>query len=131
MLGVFTSIMVGYFLGPIGLAGFLGGAIVVGQLLASFMCNAGGAWDNAKKMVEDEPRDLEKNTGKGSEKHKASVTGDTVGDPLKDTAGPAINPLLKVMNMVAILGVPLMVAYDPQVVETVNKAAADHDFALA
>src|SRR5512135_1198168 len=112
MLGVFTSIMVGYFLGPIGLAGFLGGAIVAGQLLASFMCNAGGAWDNAKKMVEDEPRSVEDNTGKGSEKHKASVTGDTVGDPLKDTAGPAINPLVKVMNMVSLLGLGLVLSYN-------------------
>ncbi len=123
LLGVFTPILIGFWLGPIGLAGFLGGAIVTGQLLASFMCNAGGAWDNAKKMVEDEPRDLERNTGKGSEKHKASVTGDTVGDPLKDTAGPAINPLLKVMNMVAVLGVPLMVAYDAVVVNTVKASA--------
>lgn len=124
LLGVFTPILIGFLLGPIGLAGFLGGAIVVGQLMASFMSNAGGAWDNAKKMVEDEPRDLERNTGKGSEKHKASVTGDTVGDPLKDTAGPALNPLLKVMNMVAILGVPLMVAYDAGVVRTVREGAA-------
>ena len=122
-LGVFTPILVGFFLGPIGLAGFLGGAIVAGQLLASFMCNAGGAWDNAKKMVEDEPRDHEKNTGKGSEKHKASVTGDTVGDPLKDTAGPAVNPLLKVMNMVAVLAVPMMIVYDKTVVTTIQKAA--------
>jgi len=131
ILGVVTPILIGFALGPIGLAGFLGGAIVAGQLLASFMCNAGGAWDNAKKMVEDEPRDLEKNTGKGSEKHKASVTGDTVGDPLKDTAGPAINPLLKVMNMVAVLGVPLMLAYDLQVVETVTTAAQNAKFELA
>jgi K(+)-stimulated pyrophosphate-energized sodium pump len=123
LLGVFTPILIGFLLGPIALAGFLGGAIVVGQLMASFMSNAGGAWDNAKKMVEDEPRDLERNTGKGSEKHKASVTGDTVGDPLKDTAGPALNPLLKVMNMVAILGVPLMVAYSADVVHTVRQGA--------
>ncbi len=130
LLGVFTPILIGFWLGPIGLAGFLGGAIVVGQLLASFMCNAGGAWDNAKKMVEDEPRDLERNTGKGSEKHKASVTGDTVGDPLKDTAGPAINPLLKVMNMVAVLGVPLMVAYDQSVVTAVTEGAKKFGFDL-
>lgn len=131
VLGVFMPILVGYFLGPIGLAGFLAGSIVAGQLLASFMCNAGGAWDNAKKMVEDEPRDIEANTGKGSEKHKASVTGDTVGDPLKDTAGPAINPLLKVMNMVAVLGVPLMLAYDQQVVDTVTRSAKANNFELA
>ncbi|HEY8666163.1 MAG TPA: sodium-translocating pyrophosphatase, partial [Tepidisphaeraceae bacterium] len=131
VLGVFAPILVGYFLGPIGLAGFLAGSIVAGQLLASFMCNAGGAWDNAKKMVEDEPRNLEANTGKGSEKHKASVTGDTVGDPLKDTAGPAVNPLLKVMNMVGVLTVPLMIAYDKTVVNTVNNAADEANYHLS
>ncbi len=131
VLGVFTPVLVGYFFGPIGLAGFLAGSIVSGQLLASFMCNAGGAWDNAKKMVEDEPRNAAANTGKGSEKHKAAVTGDTVGDPLKDTAGPAVNPLLKVMNMVAVLTVPLMIAYDKTVVDTVNGAAKDAHYDLA
>jgi K(+)-stimulated pyrophosphate-energized sodium pump len=130
VLGVFTPILVGFAFGPIALAGFLGGAIVAGQLLASFMCNAGGAWDNAKKMIEDDPRDLENNTGKGSEMHKAGVTGDTVGDPLKDTAGPAVNPLLKVMNMVAVLAVPMMVLYDKKVVETVKKGAATTGFNL-
>src|SRR5580698_2993749 len=100
LLALLVPILVGYALGTVGLAGFLGGMIVTGQLLAVFMANAGGAWDNAKKMVEDEPVDFERNTGKGSEKHKAAITGDTVGDPLKDTAGPAINPLIKVMNMV-------------------------------
>jgi K(+)-stimulated pyrophosphate-energized sodium pump len=130
ILAVFSPIFVGFALGPVALAGFLAGSIVVGQLLASFMCNAGGAWDNAKKMVEDEVRDHEANTGKGSEKHKASVTGDTVGDPLKDTAGPAINPLLKVMNMVAILTVPLMLVYNSAMVQTVKEAALKANYDL-
>jgi K(+)-stimulated pyrophosphate-energized sodium pump len=130
LLAVFAPIITGFLLGPIGLAGFLGGSIIVGQLLASFMCNSGGAWDNCKKMVEDEPRDAVANTGKGSEKHKAAVTGDTVGDPLKDTAGPAINPLLKVMNMVAVLTVPLMAVYDGLVVKSVRSTAAEVGYTL-
>jgi len=129
-LGVVTPLLVGFALGPVALAGFLAGSIVSGALLASFMANAGGAWDNAKKCVEDEPRDLEKNTGKGSEKHKASVTGDTVGDPLKDTAGPAINPLLKVMNMVSVLAVPLMLVYDEKLVDFVNRSAAEIGYTM-
>jgi K(+)-stimulated pyrophosphate-energized sodium pump len=103
ILAILSPIIIGIWLGWEGLGGFLAGTIVVGQLLAVFMCDAGGAWDNAKKMVEDGAYG-----GKGSDAHKAAVVGDTVGDPLKDTAGPAINPLLKVMNLVALLFVPVI-----------------------
>ncbi|MFX0014559.1 MAG: sodium-translocating pyrophosphatase [Promethearchaeota archaeon] len=91
------------------LGGFQAGIIASGQLLAVFMANAGGAWDNAKKAVEDEPRDSDKNMGKGSERHKAGVVGDTVGDPLKDTAGPALNPMIKVVNLISLILAPLLV----------------------
>ncbi|HRY28561.1 MAG TPA: sodium-translocating pyrophosphatase [Elusimicrobiota bacterium] len=123
MLAVMTPILVGFALGPMALAGFLAGTILSGQLIAVFMANAGGAWDNAKKCIEDEPRDPAKNTGKGSERHKAAVTGDTVGDPLKDTSGPAINPLIKVMNMVALLVVPLVIPFSKPTIETLKSTA--------
>ncbi|MBM3130276.1 MAG: sodium-translocating pyrophosphatase [Chloroflexi bacterium] len=113
-LAVLVPIIVGFLLHEAALGGFLAGVILSGQLMAVFMANAGGAWDNAKKTIEDEPRDLAKNTGKGSERHKASVVGDTVGDPLKDTSGPALNPMIKVINMVSILIVPLVVQVSHQ-----------------
>jgi K(+)-stimulated pyrophosphate-energized sodium pump len=112
LLAIGTPLVVGFLLGPFALGGFLAGMILTGQLMAVFMSNAGGSWDNAKKMIEDEPRDKERNTGKWSEKHKAAVTGDTVGDPLKDTSGPAINPLIKVMNMVSLLALPLVILHN-------------------
>jgi len=105
LLAVLAPVVVGFGLGTAALAGFLAGAIGCGALMAVFLSNSGGAWDNAKKIVEDGHHG-----GKGSEAHAATVIGDTVGDPFKDTAGPAINPLLKVMNLVAILIVPAVVA---------------------
>jgi K(+)-stimulated pyrophosphate-energized sodium pump len=102
---------VGLLLQVEALGGFLAGVIVSGQLLAVFMSNAGGAWDNAKKLIEAEPRNLAANTGKGSERHKASVVGDTIGDPLKDTAGPALNPMIKVVNLVSLIIAPIIVQY--------------------
>ena len=110
-IAVLTPLVVGLVLQVEALGGFLAGIILSGQLLAVFMSNAGGAWDNAKKAIEDEPRNLERNTGKGSERHKAGVVGDTVGDPLKDTAGPALNPMIKVVNLVSLIAAPIIVQY--------------------
>jgi K(+)-stimulated pyrophosphate-energized sodium pump len=98
LLAVLAPIAVGFGLGVEALAGFLAGAIGTGTLMAVFLANAGGAWDNAKKLVEDGHHG-----GKGSSAHEATIIGDTVGDPFKDTAGPAINPLIKVMNLVSLL----------------------------
>ncbi len=111
LLGIVTPIVVGLLLQVEALGGFLAGIIVSGQMLAVFLNNSGGAWDNAKKLIEDEPKDPKNNSGKGSERHKAGVVGDTVGDPFKDTAGPALNPMIKVVNLVALLVAPIIVTY--------------------
>jgi K(+)-stimulated pyrophosphate-energized sodium pump len=108
LLAICAPIAVGFGLGAPALAGYLGGAIATGTLMAVFLANSGGAWDNAKKLVEDGHHG-----GKGSDAHAATVIGDTVGDPFKDTAGPAINPLIKVMNLVSLLIAPAVVAMSP------------------
>jgi K(+)-stimulated pyrophosphate-energized sodium pump len=105
ILAIVTPVVVGFGLGARSLGAYLAGAILVGQLLAVYLCNSGGAWDNAKKYIEDGHYG-----GKGSPAHEAGVIGDTVGDPFKDTAGPALNPLIKVMNLVSLLAAGTVVA---------------------
>ncbi len=105
-IAILTPIAIGFLLHEYALGGFLAGAILSGQLLAVFMATSGGAWDNAKKAIEEGLYG-----GKGSEAHKAGVVGDTVGDPLKDTAGPALNPMLKVINIITLLAAPLVLLY--------------------
>ncbi|MDH4212565.1 MAG: sodium-translocating pyrophosphatase [Candidatus Thorarchaeota archaeon] len=120
---VSIPLIVGILFGVAALGGFLGGIIVSGQLLAVYMSNTGGAWDNAKKAIEDEPRNPAGNTGKGSERHKCGVVGDTVGDPLKDTAGPALNPMIKVVNLLALILAPLLVMLETTVSATMTYVA--------
>lgn len=120
LLAVLTPVAVGFALGYAPLGSYLAGAIAAGALMAVFLANSGGAWDNAKKLVEEG-----KFGGKGSEAHSATVIGDTVGDPFKDTAGPAINPLIKVMNLVSLIIAPSVVLYaDNPVIRAVVVAIA-------
>ncbi len=105
LLAVLTPVIIGFGIGYLALGAFLAAVILTGQLMANFLSNSGGAWDNAKKYIEDGH-----DGGKGSEAHKAAVIGDTVGDPFKDTAGPALNPLIKVMNLVSLLILPAIIS---------------------
>jgi K(+)-stimulated pyrophosphate-energized sodium pump len=108
LLAILSPVIVGFGISYFALGAFLVGAILTGQLMANFLSNSGGAWDNAKKYIEDGHEG-----GKGSEAHKAAVIGDTIGDPFKDTAGPALNPLIKVMNLVSLLILPAVITLHP------------------
>ena len=112
LLAISAPVLVGFFGGPNMLGGLLAGCVVTGVLMAIFMSNTGGAWDNAKKQIEEEPVEMNADgvqiSGKGSDKHHAAVIGDTVGDPFKDTAGPSLNILIKLMSIVAVVIAPLI-----------------------
>ena len=117
LLAVLTPVIIGFGIGYTALGGFLAAVILVGQLMANYLSNAGGAWDNAKKYIEDGHHG-----GKGSDAHMAAVIGDTVGDPFKDTAGPALNPLIKVMNLVSLLILPAIISLSNDRARTTSSA---------
>ena len=112
LLAIIAPILVGVFFGPFTVIALLAGSLASGFVLAVMMANSGGAWDNAKKYIEKGAHG-----GKGSEAHKAAVTGDTVGDPFKDTSGPSINILLKLMSMVSIVFVPVFIALNNLIIQ--------------
>jgi K(+)-stimulated pyrophosphate-energized sodium pump len=116
LLAVLTPVLTGFLLGSEALGGLLAGALVSGVLMAIMMANAGGAWDNAKKYIEEG-----NHGGKGSEPHKAAVVGDTVGDPFKDTSGPSINILIKLMTIVSLVFAPVFVKYGGILIEALSK----------
>jgi K(+)-stimulated pyrophosphate-energized sodium pump len=119
LLAVLTPVVIGFGIDWKALGAFLAAVILVGQLMANYLSNAGGAWDNAKKFIEDGHHG-----GKGSDPHKAAVIGDTVGDPFKDTAGPALNPLIKVMNLVSLLMLPAIISLQDNLGARLSIAAA-------
>ena len=133
LLAILVPVLVGFGLGVIALAGFLGGMIVSGQLLAVFMAMPAAHGTMPRRLLKMRQAITKRIPAKGSERHKASVTGDTVGDPLKDTAGPAINPLIKVMNMVSLLIIGLILPYDKKVIAILGQHGVvvnqkGHDF---
>src|SRR5690606_13877333 len=123
LLAIAAPLLIGFWSAH-ALGGLLAGTLVSGVMLAIFMSNAGGAWDNAKKQVEEQKKDAKQNTGKGSERHKAAVIGDTVGDPFKDTAGPSLNILIKLMTIVAVVIAPHINPDKEQIAEAARQLEA-------